>query len=202
MRIMTARIEGTAPYSQSRRYDHAVPKKNKEAPDAYDQRTWREHCSVDVGGFVCIPGMSIKMAIDTAAKKLQEKVPGKGQLKWGGLVMGGVVPSDIMFRIYVGKNAVKKDDIDYVDLWCDSKGMRNGKSRVMRRYPIIAKGWSADISLDITDDSLPADLLERYLREAGLIVGIGRFRPENGGMNGRFIVKRVSWSALSLEEAA
>ena len=35
-----------------------------------------------------------------------------------------------------------------------------------------------------------------------MIVGIGRFRPEKGGLNGRFSVKDVKWTEVEVDEAA
>jgi len=196
MRIITAKLEGTTPYSQSRKYDHTCPKKDKESAADYDLRTWRERCTTNDDGIVCIPGMAIKMALDATAKKLKEKVPGKGAKTWIDYVIGGVVPSDLMFPI-----GVSKDKVDFIDIWANADGVRGSGKRVMRRFPIIKK-WSCTISLDVLDNSLPADLIERYLGEAGLIVGIGRFRPEKGGMNGRFRVKSVKWSEMDMAEAA
>lgn len=196
MRTVTAKLTGTSPYSQSRYYTHAVPKKDKENAADYDMRTWRERCTVNDKGIVCIPGMGIKMAIDAAAKKLKEKVPGKGAKTWVDFVVGGIVPAELMFPI-----GVSKDKVDYIDVWANADGIRGSGKRVMRRFPIVLK-WSAIISLDVIDNSLPTDLAERYLAEAGMIVGIGRFRPEKGGMNGRFRVSDVKWSEVEIDEAA
>lgn len=197
MRIVTAKLEGAGSYSQSRYYEHAHPKNDKESAAEYDLRTWRERCTTNDKGIVCIPGMAIKMALDAVAKKLKDRVPGKGAKEWSSYIIGGVVPSEQNFPI-----GIHKDKVDFIDIWANADGIRGSGKRVMRRFPIIHSPWSANISLDVLDNSLPADLIERYLHEAGMIVGIGRFRPEKGGMNGRFRVKAFKWSEIELAEAA
>jgi hypothetical protein len=196
MRTMTAKIEGTSPYSQSRYYDYAVPAKDKENRADYDLRNWREHCTVNKDDIICIPGMALKMALDATARKLKDRVPGKGTKTWIDYIVGGVVPSDQMFPI-----GVKKKDVNFIDIWANLDGVRGSGKRGMRRYPIIQKGWAATVSLDVIDNSLPEELIEHYLAESGLIVGIGRFRPEKGGMSGRYRVKSVKWSKISLDAA-
>jgi hypothetical protein len=132
--------------------------------------------------------MAIKMALDAAAKKLREKVGGKGRKTWIDYFVGGTAPGQLMFPL-----GIKKDQVDFIDIWSNSDGVRGSGKRVMRRFPLIKK-WSAKVEIDILDDSIPEDLVERYLAEAGKLIGIGRFRPEKGGFNGRFAVKSVKWS--------
>src|SRR4051812_30684923 len=77
MRTVTVSFESTAPYSQSRMHD--APKLDKETPDAYERRTWREKCTYDSNGIVEIPAMGFKQALDRAAKVMGEQIPGKGK---------------------------------------------------------------------------------------------------------------------------
>jgi hypothetical protein len=186
MRTITAKIEGTAPYSPSRY--HNAEKLKKESHADYDLRTWREHCTYDEKGIVAIPAMAIKMALDGAAFKLKERVPGKGAKEWSGYFVSGVIPAAQHYSL-----GVHKDEVDFIDIWANADGRRGGSKRVMRRYPIITN-WKATIDLDLIDDSIPTELVEKYLGETGNLIGIGRFRPEKGGFNGRFAVKSVKWS--------
>lgn len=186
MRTITAKIEGTAPYSPSRY--HNVEKLKKESHADYDLRTWREHCTYDENGIVAIPAMAIKMSLDSAAFKLKERVPGKGAKEWAGYFVSGVIPAAQHFSL-----DVHKDKVDFIDIWANADGKRGGSKRVMRRYPIVPK-WKSTIVLDVIDDSIPTELVEKYLIETGNLIGIGRFRPEKGGFNGRFVVKSVKWS--------
>ena len=186
MRTLVAILKSTAPYSQSRK--HFISKKDKESEADYDMRTWRDKCTADDNGVVCIPGMAIKMALDATAKKLKERIPGKGTKTYIDYFVGGVIPTEIMFPI-----GIKKENVDFIDIWANADGVRGSGKRVMRRFPLVPK-WEAQISIDVIDDTIPKDIIERYLAETGKIVGVGRFRPEKGGFNGRFMVKSVKWT--------
>jgi hypothetical protein len=186
MRTITAVLKSTSPYSQSRY--HGIPKGEKEPPADHNLRTWREQCTTNEEGVICIPGMAIKMALDATAKKLKERVPGKGLKTYTDYFVGGVIPGDIMFPV-----GVKKDEVDFIDIWANADGVRGSGKRVMRRFPLLPS-WEATVSLEVIDDSIPSAVLERYLSEAGKLIGIGRFRPEKGGFNGRFSVKSVKWT--------
>ena len=186
MRTFTAIIELRSPYSPSHRHD--VPKLDKESSADYDFRTWREHCTVNEDAIVCIPAMAFKQALDITAGKLGEKVPGKRGRTWAGYFRGGMVPTRDRFSL-----GVKKSDVQSIDLWCNSLGRRGGSLDVSRRYPIIPN-WKTTIEFDVLDNSIPKDVIEHHLGESGLIVGVGRFRPEMGGFNGRYTVASIKWS--------
>ena len=62
-------------YSQSAKHD--VPFLDRESHDDYDARTWREKCTVNREGVVCIPAMALKQSLDTCAYKLGIKVPAR-----------------------------------------------------------------------------------------------------------------------------
>ena len=49
------------------------------------------------------------------------------------------------------------------------------------------------VTFIILDDIITEDVFTQVLRSAGMLVGIGRFRPENRGFYGRFAVERVEW---------
>jgi hypothetical protein len=44
---------------------------------------------------------------------------------------------------------------------------------------------------------VPTEIFERCLKEAGNLIGVGRFRPQNGGYFGRFTVKSIKWTGVS-----
>jgi hypothetical protein len=44
------------------------------------------------------------------------------------------------------------------------------------------------------DETVTPPVFEEHLREAGSFVGVGRFRPRQGGYYGRFVVERVTWA--------
>src|SRR5215831_1003060 len=55
------------------------------------------------------------------------------------------------------------------------------------RYPMFHAGWRLDFGLSFVDERRVADHIRRALEEAGLLVGLGPWRPEYG----RFVV--VDW---------
>lgn len=77
MKIATCKLESLSPYSQSRY--HETEKLNKEQPDDYRKRTWREHLHYNKDGAVYIPPMTFKNCLSEAAKFLGVQIPGKGK---------------------------------------------------------------------------------------------------------------------------
>jgi hypothetical protein len=54
----------------------------------------------------------------------------------------------------------------------------------------------------VLDDSLTAEDIKAALEWGGLVCGLGRFRPENMGHNGRFAVKNLEAGQLGIEDLA
>lgn len=64
---------------------------------------------------------------------------------------------------------------------------RTGAAAIIR-YPMINLPWSARFSLVVTDDRRSVENIRAAVEEAGLLVGIGPWRPEYG----RFVL--TEWS--------
>lgn len=197
-RSATVTLVGISPYSQSKAHDE--PRTNdKESHDDYDRRTWRSKAHVNPQTKeVCIPAMGLKMAIAEAGKRLGMKIPGKRNATYTKNILSGVlVPFDIGLGISI-------DDVAEEAVYCNADGVRGSGKRVFRRFPIIASGWTATARVEILDDEIPTEVVERCLREAGNLIGIGRFRPEKGGFLGRFKVEAVKWDqdAAPMKKAA
>ena len=195
MRHVKVHIENIpgSPYSQSAKHD--TPFKDRESHDDYDRRTWREKSTTNKEGVICIPAMALKQCIDTAAYKLGEKIPGRRGSTFksffaSGFFCDGDVP------LMNGK-PIKKDDTDSVQISANADGRRGSGSRVPRRFPVISK-YHGVAEFTILDDVITPEVFERHAKAAGLIVGIGRFRPENGGTNGRFRVTKFEWEELQI----
>lgn len=187
MKTVIVTIEGTAPYSQSRKHD--MPKVEKESPDAYEARTWRDKCTVDDSGEICIPAMAWKQALDAAAKLLGMPVPGKGKNLYTKHFKAGVLcEADSPI-------GVMKADVASVTISANSDGVRGSGKRVSRTFPVIPL-WTCDVSFAVLDDTITKPVFEKHLTEAGRFVGIGRFRPENGGLNGRFRPVTFKWKDI------
>lgn len=183
MKLAIATLKSISPYSQSQFVD--VPKLEKEGADDYEMRTWRERCHATKDGNVFIPPMAFKKSLETAARFLSMSIKGKGKstytkhFKAGVLVTDGLVLSE------------KKDTIEGEVFFVDAQGKAGG-SRVKRKFPVI-RDWDGVVTFYVLDETITKDVFEAHLKEAGNFIGIGRFRPENGGFYGRFSVEKFQW---------
>lgn len=188
MRKVTVMIEGLSPYSQS--YMHDTPKLPKETMDAYEQRTWREKANFDSKtGQIYIPAMAFKQALDAAAKKLGDQIPGKGKSTYTKFFLADVICDDNVFI------DAYKDKVRGITINANSDGVRGSGKRVKRTFPIIDV-WSGVASFTILDDTVTPEVFERTMKTAGMGIGIGRFRPEKGGLNGRFKPTSFDWQQI------
>lgn len=187
MKIVEVELQSTSPYSQSRMHD--APKLDRETADAYEQRTWREKCTVNSDGEICIPAMALKQMLDASAKLLGIQIPGKGKSTYSKHFRAGVIcESDVAL-------GARKEDVQAVTINANADGVRGSGKRVKRTFPIVPE-WKGIAKFVIFDDTITKDVFERHLTEAGRFVGIGRFRPENGGLYGRFRPTSFKWSEL------
>lgn len=187
MRIATAKLHSIAPYSQSRYHD--TPKLDKERPDDYEMRTWAERLSVTDDGQVFIPPMAFKKSLETAARFLGLQIKGRGKATYTKHFKAGVLVTDGLVL------PVRKEDVPGEVYFVPADG--KGGARVKRKFPVI-QDWSGEVTYYILDDTITPDVFEAHLKEAGNFIGIGRFRPENGGFYGRYAVDRISWSEQAM----
>lgn len=181
-------IEGISPYSSSRK--HEEPKLADESHEEYDDRTWRHKLTVDENGMAVISPGAFKQAIDGAAKMVCGKIPGKGSATYTKLfVTGVIVEGSAPLGVHV-------NDVDGIRLYVNADGVRGSGKRVFRTFPIINK-WSTKVPFLITDPTLPQEEFERAIKAAGRCMGVGRYRPEKGGSNGRFNVIDYKWEDLA-----
>lgn len=181
--VAVTKLRSISPYSQSRMHDE--PKLDKESAEDHDIRTWRSRMHIE-NGKLFIPPMAFKNCIAEAAEFLSEKIKGKGQSTWSKHFRAGILVMDGLFL---------PDDPEKVPCYAgfmNSDGKRGSGKRVLRRYPIIPQ-WEGDVTWHVLDDTITEDAFKRHLSEAGKFIGIGRFRPRNGGFNGRFEVVKVKW---------
>jgi hypothetical protein len=182
-------LESFTPYSQSRA--HETPKLEKETADAHDQRTWKNHLRLNKDGVVIIKGMSLKQCVDRVVKMLGMQIPGRGKNTYTKHFLSGfIVNSDIVIQ-HDGK-PITPDDVWGERLHCNADGIRGSAKRVWRTFPIIDH-WIGEADITIFDAQITKDVFEHHLHESGKYVGLGRFRPEVGGTNGRFAVRSIKW---------
>lgn len=185
MRLAICSLESTAPYSASR--PHMEPKLPKELANDYEERTWRERLHAMPDGRVFLPPMGFKWSLASAARFLGHQIPGKGKATYTKHFMSGILITDPLIL------PVKKDDVPRTPIYANADGKRGSGSRVMRFFPTIHE-WRGDLQVYVLDDLIGEDVFTEHLAEAGKFIGIGQFRPENGGFCGRWRVNEVKWT--------
>ena len=184
MKTAIANLRSVSPYSQSA--FHQTPKLDKESADDYERRTWRERCHVIEDGHLFIPPMAFKNCLSEAAQFLSQKVRGKGQATWTKHFKAGVLVTDPLVL------PIKKTDVPGEWLMMNANGKPGVGSRVPRCYPLIPR-WSGGVTFSIIDNEITEAAFTEHLKQAGMLIGIGRFRPINRGFYGRFEVVSVEW---------
>jgi hypothetical protein len=190
-------LEGISPYSASRMHDE--PRLEREKNDSYDLRTWRSHLHVNSAGIATIPAFAMHDCIVQAAKHSGKKIgSGMGQKTWSGKLEAGIfIPEDLSL-------GVTPDAFQMIAINAHANGQRGSGTRVRRHYPIIGE-WSTTFNVEILDPIITKAVLDEMLVQAGMFIGLGRYRPQNRGQNGRFRVTKLIWNAnheLELKEAA
>lgn len=184
MNVCVATIESISPYSASRK--HGIVKGDKESHSEYEQRTWREKAYYDDDGRLFIPPESFSFAIKAMASRLRIRIPGKGQSEYGKLFTAGILITDGL------KCKETRDTVASFTGSMNADGKRGSGTRVDRTFPMVPK-WGGNLEIFVLDDEIPKDVFERVLVECGKLNGVGRYRPAQGGTNGRFKVTKFAW---------
>lgn len=185
MKIATAHLKSVSTYSQSRY--HATEKEPKETADAYERRTWRNKCHVNSAGNVFIPPMAFKQSIDAAAKFSSRQIPGKGKATYTKHFVAGVLVMNPLVLPLTVDDVIMRTGI------MNSDGVRGSGKRVIRYFPDIPQ-WEGTVEYHVFDDNITEEVFEETLADSGRFIGIGVFRPQNGGYYGRFDVTRIDWA--------
>jgi len=183
MRIATIQIKGITPYSQSKAIQSE--KKKDESHDDFDKRVWREHLHTDADGNVVLPAVAIGLGIANTAAYLSKggELKKKGNATWS---------ENFRCGLAVAKSpsiGITADEIEAERVYCNADGKRGSGKRVWRTFP-MAYDWEATVIVHILDDTIPVDVFERVIEQWGIVNGIGRYRPQNGGYLGRFVVEK------------
>lgn len=194
--ICRTRLVSIAPYSQSKHIDDSeFPPKEKEGKDEYDARVWRARMHVNDEGEVYIPAMALKSALQEAAKYLSMQIPGKGKATYTKHFEAGIMVLED------APTGVMADKVRAEKLYLHANGQRGSGTRVWRRMPRI-DSWTADVDWHILDPIITESVFKKVLSEAGNLIGIGRWRPRNGGIYGRFRCESLQWIENAQSEAA
>lgn len=183
MKIAIVTLASLSPYTQSR--FHCTPKEDKEAADAYEQRTWIEKGHFE-DGEMSIPPMAMKKCLESAAAEIAMQIPGRGKKTYKSAFKNGIlIPGPI-------KIGMKKKDVAPTWIHANADGVPGSGKRVLRAFPTAPK-WKATFEVQIINNSITEEVFRKHLEEAGQYIGIGQFRPQNGGINGRFSVVKIEF---------
>ncbi len=183
--VAHVRIAGMSALSQSRQ--HNDPELEGENKDDYDARTWRSKMNLDPKtGCVILPAHGMHQAIIAAAKYSGRQIPGQGKKTWTAKFTTGIA--------LIGDCAtgIPAEAAQMITISANSDGVRGSGKRVPRRFPIFYD-WSATMEVMILDPIIHQDIFREMLTIAGMFIGVGRFRPEKGGQNGRFRIDTLDW---------
>jgi hypothetical protein len=140
---------------------------------------------VNEDGLVFIPPMAFKRSLESAAKFLRMRIEGKGTSEYGKHFVAGVlVPEGLVLPI-------KAEHVKCERLFLSSRG-RQGHQDVEKLMPVIPE-WKGEVSYYVLDETITKEVFLKHLQEAGNFIGIGRFRPQNGGFYGRYQVNDITW---------
>lgn len=187
MKVATVMLKSVlgSPFMFGKFYE--VEKKAKENHQDYEARTWRERCHVGKDGKVLIPGGMFKKSLAAAAAYEPIKIPGRRNSTYTKNIEAGTsVVGDI-------HTDVKQTDVEGTWLMVPSDGKRGGGKRVSKCFPTLRE-WSGKLEFLILDSTVTDDVFFRTLTTAGLFIGVGVWRPRNGGENGRFTIESIVWS--------
>ena len=185
--IATLTIEGITPYSASRQHDE--PKLDGESPNDYDKRTWRSKLNVEERNgqkSVVFPAHGVAQALAAAAKYSKKKIPGQRNATWTQKFVAGVA------LLENPSLNVDPATVSSITVSCNADGVRGSGKRVPRIFPVMPK-WSSTFEVYILDPSITREVFEEMVELAGMFIGLGRFRPEKGGTNGRFRMVSLDW---------
>lgn len=189
-----AKLKSTAPFSFSGFVDpdsqegEARRRDNESFPE-WDKRIAPMRAEYTNDGHVIIHAMRFKKSIEAAAKYLGDKIPGRGNSNYTKHFLAGIqVEGGI-------RCAETRKTIECKPFMCSSTGKRGADAgaKVIRHYPMIPK-WAGEITFYVSDTVITQGIFRRHLEAAGLFVGVGRWRPECGGCNGRFKVVSIKFT--------
>lgn len=191
LEVTTARlsIRGTAPLTQSRFHD--TPKLKGELAHDYDQRTYLNRLHI-YENQVSIPTAGMHQSIVAAAKYSKRQIPGQGKATWTAKFQSGIQMASKLLLTRDGK-PIGKDNVSMIDVYANADGVRGSGKRVMRRFPQIDVGWECTFDVVVLDPIITQEIMQEFVTLAGTFIGVGQYRPCNGGDNGRFQLVKTIW---------
>lgn len=190
MKLATCTIVGLGKLSGSR--NHNLPKSNdRESHDDYRARTWKEHFYYNADGAAELQPMALKNCLTDVARYLKMKF--KGAATFAKLFEAGILCVNPAPFLSTDGAPITRDHVLGEDLFLPSDGIRGSGKRVWKTYPYIVD-WKANVEAIIVDEQITDKVFKEHIEKAGLLVGLGRFRPARNGYYGRFKVENLQIS--------
>lgn len=162
-------------------------KRDDETHDQKERRTWEQKVSLTPDGKCFLQPFALKNCLESAAKWLSLKIPGERNKTFTKRFLSGILVVDKLMLTDARGKQLTMADIDPMELFVPSDGIRGSAKRVIKIFPTLHE-WSADATIMVFDNLISVDVLERHLDAAGKFIGLGAMRAGNGGINGRFAV--------------
>ena len=80
-----------------------------------------------------------------------------------------------------------------VTINANADGVRGSGKRVKRTFPVVPSFENVAVNFTIMDDTITPQVFEEVFAVFASSVGVGRFRPEKGGLNGRLRATKFIW---------
>ena len=126
-----------------------------------------------------IPASAIRACVETAARKNKQ----------GGQVREGLIVLETFFTYDTDKYGTTLDELAIRTQY--TTGVRVGQSRILRTRAMFDIPWSCAFTADADEELVDQAQLESWLDIAGRRIGLGDWRPEKSGTNGRFMVVSI-----------
>jgi len=181
---VTAKLKSISVYQQGKPFFEK--KETNETHEDFEKRIWRERSHYDEHENLFIPPMQFKKCLENAAQFISMSIPGMGKSKYTKHFKAGVLVVDAL------PLPIAKKDVNGSWVFVPSDGRRGGTTRVMKCFPTIHE-WEGEVTFHILDGVITESVFKTHLEQAGSFIGIGLFRPMNGGYHGRFVVEDLKW---------
>lgn len=123
-------------------------------------------------GQLMLPAEHFLGAMTSAAASFQQK--GRGKKTYKGNFQGAVeIKPDYLGLV----DSTGKPLFDYR---IDSRPVRIQKGRVVRHRPFLPAGWQTKFEIEVKDDTIPIEVVQAVLEEAGRSKCVGDYRPRFG----------------------
>ena len=139
--------------------------KKRDNPEAYIYRNEE--------GNICIPGRYIVRSVVEAGRNFQDSRSKRKMAK--DLVQAAVMSDEILSPILVKGKPAQQWEYD------DRQRVCIMRSAITRTRPAFKKGWEVDFTLiSLVPELVTPDFLRKLVDNAGLLIGLGDFRPTYG----------------------